>query len=74
VEVGLGVTDLLGETKVNDIDLVTALPNAHQEVILLDVTMYEIAGVDILDARNLSKRVSEESRKLEKDTDKLVGE
>ena len=60
VEVGLGVTELLGETKVNDIDFVIALSNAHQEVTLLDVTMYEIAGVDILDARNLSQRVSED--------------
>ena len=28
--------------KVDDLDLVTTLPNAHQEVIWLDVTMYEV--------------------------------
>jgi len=31
------------DLKSRDIDLVTALPNAHQEVIWLDVTMYEVA-------------------------------
>jgi hypothetical protein len=43
VEVGLGVTELLGKTKSRNIDLITKLPNAHQEVIWLDVTMYEVA-------------------------------
>ena len=42
------------------IDLVTALSNAHRKVIWLNVSMYEVVGVDILDARNLSQRVSEE--------------
>jgi len=49
VEVGLGATGLLGETQVDRIDLVTALPNAHQAVIRLDDTMYEVVGVDILE-------------------------
>ena len=60
VEVRLGVTELLGKTKVDHIDLVTILSNAHQEVIWLDVMMYEVARVDILNLRNLSQRVSEE--------------
>jgi len=42
VEVGLGVMELLGKTKSCNIDLVTTLSNAHQEVIWLDVTMYEV--------------------------------
>ena len=41
------------------IEIRTALSNAHQ-VIWLDVSMYEVAGVDILNARNLSRRVSED--------------
>ena len=54
----------LGKTKVDHIDLVTILSNAHQEVIWLDVMMYEVARVDILNVRNLSQRVSEEKRQI----------
>jgi len=39
----LGIMELLGKTKSRNIDLITKLPNAHQEVIWLDVTMYEVA-------------------------------
>ena len=52
--------ELLGKTNVDHIDLVTMLSNAHQEVIWLDVMMYEVARVDILNLINLSQRVSEE--------------
>ena len=52
MEVRLRVTVLLGEAKVNHIDLVATLPNAHQEVVRLDVTMDEGLGVDVLDARD----------------------
>ena len=45
----LWVAIFLGETEVDDIDLVAALTNSHKEVVRLDVTMYEIAGVDVLD-------------------------
>jgi len=38
----LGSQNFLVRPKVDDIDLVTTLPNAHQEVIWLDVTMYEV--------------------------------
>lgn len=50
VEVGLGVAVLLGQTKVNNVDLVTALANTHKEVIRLDITVDEGLGVDVLDA------------------------
>lgn len=52
VEVRLGVAVLLGQTKVNDIDLVATLADAHQEVVRLDVTVDERFGVDVLDARD----------------------
>lgn len=52
VEVSLGVTVFLGETKVNDIDLVSTLANAHQEVVGLDITVDERFGMDVLDAGN----------------------
>ena len=50
VEVSLWVTVLLGQTEINDIDLVTTLTNAHQEVVGLDITVDEGLGVDVLDA------------------------
>jgi hypothetical protein len=43
MEMGLGISVLLRETKVNDVDLVTALADTHQEVVGLDITMDEIA-------------------------------
>ncbi len=53
VEVGLWVAEFLRETKVNDVDLIAALSNTHQEIVWFDVTMDEVAGVNVLDARNL---------------------
>lgn len=50
MEVGLWVTVLLGETEIDDINLVAALADAHEEVIWLDITVDEGFGVDILDA------------------------
>lgn len=51
VEVGLGVTVFLREAKIDDVNLVPTLSNAHQEVVRFDVTMDEGLGVDVLDAR-----------------------
>jgi hypothetical protein len=58
VKVGLRVPILLRETKVNDIDLVATLADSHQEIVRLDVTVDEVAGMDVLDARNLEVTVS----------------
>jgi hypothetical protein len=49
MEVSLGVTVLLSQTKIDDIDLVATLSDAHKEVIRLDVAMDEGLGVDIFD-------------------------
>ena len=65
VEVGLGVTVLLGETKVDDVDLIAAFANAHQEVVGLDITMNEGLGVDVLDARD--ELVGQEQDGLERE-------
>jgi hypothetical protein len=48
MEVSLGVAVLLCETEINDIDLVSPLANAHQEVVWLDITVNEGLGVNIL--------------------------
>lgn len=49
MKVGLGVTVLLGQTKINHIDLVSTLANAHQKIVRLDVTVNERLGMDIFD-------------------------
>lgn len=53
VQMGLGIAVLLGETEIDDIDLVSTLANAHQEVIGLDITMDEVTRVDVLDTGDL---------------------
>lgn len=52
VEVSLRVTVLLRETEINDIDLVSALADTHQEVVGLDVTVDEGLGVDVFNSGN----------------------
>ena len=53
VEMGLGVAVLLRETEIDDVDLVAPLTNAHEEVVGLDITMDEVARVDVLDTGDL---------------------
>lgn len=48
VEVSLRVTILLGQSKVDNIDLISTFANAHQEVVRLDITVDERLGVDVL--------------------------
>lgn len=52
VEVRLWVTVLLSKTKVDHVNLVTPLSNAHQEVVWLDIAVDEGLGVDVLDTRD----------------------
>lgn len=63
VEMCLGVTVLLCETEIDDVDLVAALSDAHQEVVWLDVTVDEVARVDVLYARD--QLVGEQQHSLE---------
>ena len=53
VKVGLGIPELLCETKIDDVDLVPTLADTHQEVIGLDVPVDEVAGVNVLDTGDL---------------------
>lgn len=50
MKVSLWVTILLGQTEVDDIDLIASLPNAHEKVVWLDVAMDEGLCVYVLDA------------------------
>lgn len=76
VEVRLGVTVLLGESKVDDIDLVAPLADTHEEVVGLDVAVDEVARVDVLDSRDLHPRtaVSAHVSTSRMHTYELVGE
>jgi hypothetical protein len=53
VQVCLRVSVLLGQSKVNNVDLVASLSNAHQEIVWLDVSVDEVSRVNVLDSRNL---------------------
>lgn len=52
MEVSLGVSVLLGQTEIDNVDLVTSLANTHQEVVRLDISVDERLGMDVLDARD----------------------
>ena len=55
VQVRLGIAVFLSETKVDDVDLITPLANAHQEVVGLDIAVDKVTGVDVLDTRDLEQ-------------------
>lgn len=63
VEVGLGVTVLLSQTEINNVDLVAALADTHEEVVRLDITVDEGLGVNVLNARD--QLISEEKDGLQ---------
>jgi len=48
VEVSLWVTVLLGETEIDNVDLVATLADAHEEVVRLDITVDEGLGMNVL--------------------------
>ena len=63
VQVCLRVTVFLGETKVNDVDLVAAFADTHQEVVGLDVTVDEVSRVNVFDTGN--ELIREEKYRLQ---------
>jgi hypothetical protein len=65
VEVSLWVTILLSQSEVNDIDLVAALADTHQEVVRLDIAVDEGLGVDVLDTGD--ELVGEEENGLQRE-------
>jgi hypothetical protein len=63
MEVGLRVTVFLGQSEIDNIDLVTPLADAHEEVVGLDITVNEGLGMNVLDARD--ELISEEENGLQ---------
>ena len=74
VKVRLGISELLRQSEVDDVDLVPTLADAHQEVIGLYVPVDEVAGVNVLDARDLMPSVSRENGTIERYAHQLVRE
>ena len=52
VEMGLWVTVLLSEPKIDDVNLISTFADAHQEVIGLDVTVDEGFCMNVFNAGN----------------------
>lgn len=48
-----GVTVFLGQAKIDDVDQVSLLPEPHQEVIGLHISVDKVLGVDVLDSADL---------------------
>jgi len=46
----VAVSELLRESKVNDKEFVTVSSDAHDEIVRLDVAVYKVLTVDVLDA------------------------
>lgn len=65
VEVCLGVAVLLCQTKVDDVNLVATLADAHQEVVGLDVAVDEGFGMNVLDAGD--ELIGQEENGLERE-------
>jgi hypothetical protein len=65
VEMGLGIPVFLRQTEIDHVDLVASLANAHQEVVWLDVAVYEGFGVDVFDAGN--ELIGEKQHGLERE-------
>lgn len=55
MKVRLRITILLCKTKVNNVDLVAALSDTHEEVVRLNVTVNEVTRVNIFNSRNLEE-------------------
>jgi hypothetical protein len=63
MQMSLGVSVLLGETEINDIDLIASFPNAHEEIVGLDISVDKVSRVNVFDSRD--ELVGEEKDSLE---------
>ena len=54
VKMRLGISILLGESEIDDVDLVSSLADPHQEVVRFDISVNEVSGVNVFDSGNLS--------------------
>ena len=71
---GFGIAVFFGETEVNDVHLVSTLADAHEEVVGLDITVNEVARVDVLNARDLENGLVRRLYEYRKHFYQLIGE
>ena len=55
MKMGLRVPELLGQTKINNVDLITTFANTHKEIVGLNIAVNEVTRVDVFYARNLRR-------------------
>ena len=56
VQVRLGISVLLGESEIDDVDLISSLSDSHQEIVGLDISVNEVSRVNVFDSGDLSSR------------------
>lgn len=52
-----GVTVFLGQAKVNDVNQVALLPQTHQEIVWLHISVNKVLGVNVFNAADLEKSI-----------------
>lgn len=50
-----GITVLLGQAKVNDVDQVALFTETHQKIVRLHISVDEVLGVDVFNSTDLEK-------------------
>jgi len=55
VKMDFRVPELLRETEIDDVDLITTFADSHEEVVGLDVPANEVSRMDVLDTGDLYK-------------------
>lgn len=65
VEVSLGVSVLLRQTEIDDIDLIASLADAHEEIVRFDIAVDEGFGVNVLDSGDELVREEEDGLQRE---------
>jgi hypothetical protein len=50
MQMGSGVSVLFGQSKINDIDLVSSFAKTHEEIVWLDVSVEDLAFVQMLNS------------------------
>lgn len=56
---GLGITEALGQAKVNHIDVVLLFADSNQEIVRLDITVQKVARMHEFDALQLYREQKE---------------
>ena len=70
----LRISKFLCQTEIDDVHLVAALPNAHQEIVWLNIAMDKVTRMHIFDARDLKSGLVNEACGTTTSTHQLIGQ